>query len=636
MACGGRSTLEGAPLEGFDESQRAYLSTLLSELDLAAVYKGPAPVGDAAALTVHGTPLEDLSTPERLKLEEHPDEMWPKLRRHAREARMPEGGDIFMFKHHGLFNVAPAQPGFMCRLRIPACRLRADQLAGLADLAEAYAGGYSHVTTRGNLQIREIPPEHIIDVLEGLYDLGLTSKGSGADSVRNITCNPTAGFDPHELMDLSPYAVRLHHHILNTPSLHGIPRKFNIAFDGGGTISAVADTNDIGFVAYRLTDEYLTAHPDVAERVDEGIVCRILLGGITGHGDFAISSGFACLPEQMPDIADAMLRVFIEHGDRTNRKRARLKYLLDDWGHERFTLTAAERLDFNLLRLDAGDTLPRHEVDRQAHIGIHPQRQEGLRYLGVALPIGLIPAHPMRGLATIARRYGTGDLRLTVWQNLIIPHIAEGDIEEATAAVRGLGLDVDASSFASGIVACTGRFGCQYASAHTKEHAAMLVERLQRRFTLDRPINIHLTGCVNSCAQHYIGDIGLLGGSTDDGREAYGVYLGGGCEHERGLARFLAGPIVADEIEPFLAGVIGTYLDARRGDESFLEFTRRLGDDELAGAFLNEDDPERSEDRPLTKRTSGVEAGYAGGDALSDVANADADAPTEPFVLETV
>lgn len=609
MSCGGRSTLDGAPLDGFDESQRRYLRSLLAELDLAAVYKPAASGGEGAPLTVHGTPLEDLATQERLKLEEHPDEMWPKLRRHAAAAKMPEGGDIFMFKHHGLFNVQPAQPGFMCRLRIPACKLRADQLDGLADLADAYAGGYSHVTTRGNLQVREVPPRHIIDVLEGLYDLGLTSKGSGADSVRNITCNPTAGFDPHELTDLSPYAVRLHHHILNTPSLHGIPRKFNIAFDGGGTISAVADTNDIGFVAYRLTEDYLAAHPELAERVAGGLVCRILLGGITGHGDFAISSGFACLPDQMLDVADAMLRVYIEHGDRTNRKRARLKYLLDDWGHEAFTLAAGERLDFDLLRLEAGDTQPRHEVDRQAHIGIHPQRQAGLHYLGIALPIGLIPSHQMRGLAGVARRFGRGDLRLTVWQNLLLPHVHEAEVDAAVAAIRDLGLDADASSFASGIVACTGRFGCQYASAHTKEHAAGLVQSLQRRFRLDRPINIHLTGCVNSCAQHYIGDIGLLGGSTDDGHEAYGVYLGGGCEHERGLARFLTGPVPADEIEAFLARVIATYLDRRRGKESFLEFTRRLNDAELAEVFLNTDDARPPEYPPWTARGSGVDAG---------------------------
>ena len=620
MACDGRSSLSHAPLDGFSDEQRDYLAGLLDQLDLAAVYQPPAPAsgnGDGGVpLSLFGTPYEDLTTQEQLKLAEHPDEMWPKLRRHAAAGTMPEGGDAFMFKHHGLFNVQPAQPGFMCRLRIPACKLRADQLAGLADLAEDLAGGYAHVTTRGNLQVREIQPRHIIDVLERLYGLGLTCKGSGADSVRNITANPTAGFDPQELLDLSPFAVRLHHHILNTPSLHGIPRKFNIAFDGGGVISAVADTNDIGFVAHRLTPAYFAEHPDLykelgvalpqGEQEPEAVVCRILLGGITGHRDFAVSSGFACTPDQTVDVALAMLDVFIEHADRTNRKRARLKYLLDDWGHVRFTEEAEKRLDFELLRLPDDATSPRGPIDRQGHIGVHPQRPPGsgtrdgtpLHYLGVALSMGRMSPEQMRGLAHVARRYGRGDVRLTVWQNLLIPHVAEADVDPAVDAVRGLGLDVSASSFAAGVVACTGKFACQYASSHTKEHGRAAVAHLEERFTLDRPINIHLTGCPNSCAQHYIGDIGLVGASTPDGREAYHVVLGGGSDHDRGIARPLTGPVAADGLDGFLGHLIQTYLDRREPGESFLDFTRRLEDDELADVFLADAPAEASKLEP--------------------------------------
>ena len=607
MTCAGKSSLDGAPLHGFSDEQRQYLATLLDQFDLAAVYKAPEPPTAAAALTLHGTPVEDLTSQEQWKLAEHPDEMWPKLRAHAAEARMPEGGDTFMFKHHGLFNVQPAQPGFMCRLRIPSCKLRDHQLAGLADLAEQLAGGYAHVTTRGNLQVREIRPENLINVLETLYDLGLTSKGSGADSVRNITCNPTAGFDPQELVDLSGHGIRLHHHILNTPSLHGIPRKFNIAFDGGGIISAVADTNDIGFVAHRLTDDYLAAHPETYERLGlalpqggqkpEAVVCRVLLGGITGHKDFAISSGFACSPAQTLDVAVAMLNVFIEHADRTNRKRARLKYLLDDWGHVRFTEEAEKRLDFPLLRLPDDATDPRGPIDRQGHIGVHPQLPPpgvaavgggGTSYLGVALSMGRMSVEQMQGLAEVARRFGRGDVRLTVWQNLLIPHVPNADVDAAVAAIRELGLDVDASSFAAGVVACTGRFACQYASAHTKEHGRAAVAHLEKTFALDRPINIHLTGCTNSCAQHYIGDIGLVGASTPDGREAYHVVIGGGSDHDQGIARSLTGPVAFDQINAFLEHLIRTYLDRREAEESFLEFTRRQDDAQLVEVFLTD------------------------------------------------
>jgi len=601
MACDGKSSLTHAPLEGFSDEQRDYLASMLDQMDLNTVYK-PAPgnaQGDGvdgyvngARISVFGTPLEDLCTQEQLKLAEHPDEMWPKLRAHAAAATMPEGGDTFMFKHHGLFNVQPAQPGFMCRLRIPACKLKSHQMAGLGDLAENLAGGYAHITTRGNLQVREIQPQNIIALIETLSELGLTSKGAGADSVRNITANPTAGFDPQELMDLSPYAVRLHHHILNTPSLHGIPRKFNIAFDGGGAISAVVDTNDIGFVAHRLTDGYLEANPEVAEQCPGGIVIRILLGGITGHHDFAISSGFACTPDQMLDFAIAVLDVFTENGDRTNRKKARLKYVLDDWGHVKFTEAVEERLDFKLIRLPEDATHARGPIDRQMHIGVHPQTPgkngEDLRFLGVSLWLGRMSPDQMRGLAAIAQKYGTGDLRLTVWQNVLIPHVPADQVDAAVAELNQLGLDVSASSFAAGVVACTGKFACQYASAHTKEHGQAAAEYLQTKFDLDSPINIHLTGCTHSCAQHYIGDIGLVGASTADGREAYNVVLGGGSDHDQGIARPLTGPIAYDELNGFLEGIIRTYLERRDADETFLEFTRRHDTEALQQLFLSD------------------------------------------------
>jgi len=577
MACGGKSTLDGAPLDGFTDSQRDYLQQLISQLDLAAVYKAPEPSTAGTPLTVFGTQIEDLSKEERLKLDQHPWEIFPQLQQHAAEDRMPEGGDVFMFKHHGLFNVAPAMPGFMCRLRIPACKMRGDQLIGLAGIAESLAGGYAHVTTRGNLQLREIPARHILNLITGLYDIGLTSKGSGADSVRNITCNPTAGFDPQEIIDLSPYAIQLHQHILHTPSLHGIPRKFNVAFDGGGIVSAVADTNDIGFVA-------TVAHVDGQEKV----LCKILLGGITGHLDFARDSGFACTPEQTVEVSVAMIRVFIEHGDRTNRKKARLKYLLDEWGLEKFTLEAEKRLGFKLVRTSQMEMSPRPAVDRQAHIGVHPQVGEHRNFIGVALPIGRLIPEQMRELGRIAQVYGNNDVRLTVWQNIIIPGVRTRDVDDVVAKVRSIGLDVSASSFASGVVACTGKFGCKYASAHTKESAIELVAYLQKRIELDQPINIHLTGCAHSCAQHYIGDIGLLGASTADGRDAFQVFLGGGSDHDQGLARHLCGPVAVQDLAPLIESVLRNYLNLRKPEESFLAFTRRHDEAELKQLLLSQ------------------------------------------------
>ncbi len=576
--CGSNQT----SLESFTPEQQQYLENLIQQLDLQAAFTRP-PAGEPVPVSVHGTPYEDLCKEELAKHETHPWDLWGKMSRCAEDGRMPQGVDVFMFKHHGMFNVAPAQPGYMCRLRIPACRLRGDQLAMLGDLAEELAGGYAHVTTRGNLQVREIQPENLIAVLQRLYDIGLTSKGAGADSVRNITASPWAGFDPEELADLTPHALALHHHILNSRDLHGIPRKFNISFDNGGTVSCVSDTNDIAFLAAEV--------PPNNAGVEPGVYCRVLVGGITGHGDFARDTGYIVRPEDAVAVSDAMLRVFIEHGDRTNRKKARLKYVLDQHGIDWYIQRSQDKLDeagagVRFIKLSADACAPRKPIDRQAHIGVRPQRQPGLYSIGVALTIGKLQPDQLRGLGGIAQRYGSNDIRLTVWQNLIVPDIHEEDVDDVVAEVEALGLRTNASSFAAGAVACTGRFGCKFASTHTKSHAARLVDDLQERFDLDQPINIHLTGCPHSCAQHYIGDIGLLGASTEDGREAYHVFLGGGSDLDQGLARRLTGPVPADQLSALLIHVVQVYLDQREPGESFVAFTRRQPDDRLVPLFL--------------------------------------------------
>ena len=584
--CGSASSLANAPLDGFTDEQKTYLSQLIKDLDLQAVYK-PASGGTDAPLTVYGTPAEDLSTQEAWKAARHPAEFWPVMQDYAERGELPNEEDTFMIKHHGLFNVAPIQAGFMTRLRIAACKMRGDQLSGLADLSEDVAGGYSHVTTRGNLQLREITPSRMIDYLTGLADIGLTCKGSGADSVRNITCNPTAGFDPQELLDLSPYALKLHHYILNTPEFHGIPRKFNFSFDGAGEISVVSDTNDIAFLATKIKPDAI----DLPEGVAAGqVYCRILLGGITGHLDFARDSGCLCTPEQTVEVSAAMLKVFIENGDRTNRKKARLKYVLDAWGFDKFIAATEEKLGYTLPRVKMADCQERLPVDRQKHIGVHEDKF-GKRYIGVALPLGRMTPDQMRTMGQIVQRYGQNDVRLTVWQNVILPHIPVEDVDDVIAKLKRAGLSVEASSFAAGAIACTGKFGCKYASAHTKESLTAAVEYLQERLELDQPINIHATGCSHSCAQHYIGDIGLIGSSIGQGdamQEAFQVFLGGGSDHDQGIAVQLCGPVAVNKIPMFIEHILRQYLAERTPGERFLDFTRRHTPEELKSLFLTD------------------------------------------------
>ncbi|WP_428533718.1 NirA family protein [Rhodopila sp.] len=507
----------------------------------------------------------------------------------AGAGQFPKGTDVFLTKYFGLFYVAPAQNAFMCRLRIVGGIITAAQLRGVAQIADDLAGGYADITTRANLQLREIGADGPPEVLMRLAEIGLTSRGSGADNIRNITGSPTAGIDPEELLDTRPAARALHHFILHHPELYGLPRKFNIAFDGGGRVAVLQDTNDIGFTAVRVAEGF---------GVPAGVYWRLDLGGITGHRDFARDTGVLVDADATIPVANAVLRVFIAEGDRTDRHKARLKYVLDRLGLEGFLGRVEAELGEKLCRVDASSIQPAPAQDRLGHIGVHPQKQPGLRYIGVVFPVGRISTERMRGLAAIAERFGSAELRLTVWQNLLIPNVAEADVPAAVAAIEALGLSTSASPLRAGLVACTGNVGCKFAASDTKRHASALVDYLEARLALDSPINIHLTGCPNSCAQHYIADIGLLaakvepGGDEHEGDradgdqdeemiEGYDLHVGGGAGPHQAIGRLIRPGVAFDDLPPMVAALLGAWMATRVAGEGFQDWSAARGDDEL-------------------------------------------------------
>ncbi len=308
------------------------------------------------AAVFHGTPVEDLCRAELWRYERNPLEAWDELLAHSNEDRVPNPKNIFRSKFHGFFYVAPAQDSFMLRMRVPGGVLTACQIRGLADMAEDWGAGRADLTIRANLQIREFQPRHLVPVLHRIADLGMSSRGSGADNIRNITASPITGPDRQALLDVRPFADGLAHYILNSHDLHGLPRKFNVAFDDGRTISAVADTNDIGFQAVRISEDragrqsfawgYLLSRLPLRHHGPQAVHDRL-------RSDSAAARGVA--------VAAAMIRVFGEHGDRTDRKKARLKYLVDKWGVAKFLEETEKLLAFPLLRLAAASA---SRVDR--------------------------------------------------------------------------------------------------------------------------------------------------------------------------------------------------------------------------------------------------------------------------------
>ena len=588
----------------FNAEQKRYLEGFASGVAAARI------TGGLAVGTAQGAPAEPtgpdaphikaqdatvkaggkLCEQEKWKRAENPFEGHNRLITEAATGKAPKPEDNFRWRYHGMFWVAPTQTSFMCRLRIPNGILHHWQFSGIADLADAHGGAYSHVTTRANLQVREIAPEHAQPFLDGLVDLGLTARGAGADNIRNVTGSPTAGIDSQELLDTRPIAKSWHNHILNDRSLFGLPRKFNVAFDGGGIMPVLEETNDIGFQAVEVLD---------GAAVAPGLWMRLVLGGISGHRDLARDTGIVLKPEDCNAVADAIIRVFIENGDRTNRNKSRMKYVLDAWGFDKYLAAVEAKLGRPLDRVDPAHVAPRKPTDRFSHVGVHAQAQPGLNWIGVVLPVGKMTTDQMRALAEIARDCGDGQIRMTVWQNFLFSGVPDDKVGLVQERVAALGLTTEASSIRAGLVACTGAKGCKFAASDTKGHALVIADHIEARLPeLDVPVNVHLTGCHHSCAQHYIGDIGLIGAKVvvseeGDTVEGYDVVVGGGFAETPKIGTEIWKAIRAEDVPARVEALLRTYLARRENPgESFQAFTARTGPEALRDA---------AEDQPALK-----------------------------------
>jgi len=543
---------------GFNAEQKEYLVGLLA----GAAARGqkfsdvePSPQA----------PAEDLILEERIKRELHPLDAYEQIVENAIANKAPDKEEILRFKWNGLFFLTPVKDAFMARLRIPGGLVRTHQLRELAHIAQELTSGYVQITTRANFQMRLIQPKDAPAFLGRIQAIGLHTRGSGADNIRNLTMNPTAGIDPVELIDVSPLLLQLGQIIINDRSFYDLPRKFNIAYDGGGLIGSVEDTNDIGVKAVKVGDD---------------VMFRIALGGATGHKAFASDLGVVVSPAEINKVVAAIVRVFIERGCRTNRKRARLKHLLEKVSLSEYLEWVEAKLGRQLTRAPYDPAQMRWASQElpHSHVGDFPQKQKGLNYVGATCPIGQITPKQMLRLADLADAYGGGEIRLTVWQNFIIPNVPDAFVPTLKRALERAGFATQQSNIASGIIACTGNSYCKFAQANTKGHALDVLKQLEKRVTLDQPVNIHITGCPNSCAQHYMGDIGCLGTKTKingESLDAYHVFVGGGFGHHQAVGRQVFAGVPASDLPATLERMLKTYQQHRQGHETFQQFTTR-------------------------------------------------------------
>ncbi len=489
----------------------------------------------------------------------------------------------------GLFYATPAQDGILSRIRIPGGILNHQQCDAIANIAEQFGGGYVDVTNRANLQIREINTELNPEVLQLLQNVGLGSPSSTVDHIRNIMTSPIAGIDSQELIDTRPFVQAWDDYIATHPHLGKLSAKFSVCFDGGGTIRVCDRPNDIAFVATLINGcVYFRLHLSVGEK-----------------GETPIDVGILVQPEECLLVLAALAEVYLQHTDHktiipsllcasaplrdlklpeNNYKRdrkLRLREVIKILGIETY-LREVESLILNgnvHLTLQKSLSSTREgEVNAipYQHIGIHPQRQPGLFYIGVVLPLGRLQTQQLRGLAALATSYGSGKIRLTPWQNLLITDIPNQVLPEVQNEIAQLGLDYSVSNIKSAMVACSGTKGCKSAATDTKTHALSLAKQLEQRLSIDIPINIHFTGCDKSCAQHGKSDITLLGVKITSGNEtseAYRVYVGDG---EEKFGRELYQQVNIDELPQIIERMLKMYQMHRLNNyESFGEFANR-------------------------------------------------------------
>lgn len=448
----------------------------------------------------------------------------------------------------GLF-FRPVTPGkFMLRMRIPHGILTSGQLRTLAEIVQRYGeDGNADITTRQNLQLRGIRIEDILDIFNRLQQAGLTSVQSGMDNVRNITGSPVAGIDADELIDTRGLIRKVQDMITNNgegnPSFTNLPRKFNIAIAGCRDNSVHAEINDIAFVpAYK----------------NDILGFNVLVGGFFSakRCEAAIPLNAWVDPRDVVAVCEAILIVYRNHGPRANRQKSRLMWLIDEWGLEQFRAEVEKQLGFPLQAAAEKDEIL---WDKRDHIGIHAQKQPGLNYVGLHVPVGRLFAQDMFDLARISEVYGSGELRLTVEQNIIIPNVPDSRLAVLLKEPLLERFSVSPPSLSRSLVSCTGSQFCNFALIETKNRALAMIQELEAEVHTPHPVRIHWTGCPNSCGQPQVADIGLMGtkvrknGQTLEGVD---IYMGGKVGKHAQLGTCVMKGVPCEDLKPVLRDLL--------------------------------------------------------------------------------
>ena len=472
-----------------------------------------------------------------------------------------------------------ALPCFMLRIRIPNGILSSSQLRTIADLTQRHARGIADLTVRQNIQLHWVTIEALPEILEALWRVGLNSMGACGDVTRNVTGCPVAGVDANEICDASPLALAATQMLAGNPEFYNLPRKFKISITGCRAWCAYPEINDIGLTAVTRT---LNGKPEI------GFSLRVA-GGLSAEPHLAARLNAFIRWNQVEPVIKGVAELFRESSQlREHRERARLKFLFlkHGWTADDFQKELEQKVGFHL---DPAVTENAPADVYRDHIGIHAQKQPGYCYVGAAVLRGRITAEQMRNAADLADRFANGELRTTNMQNLLVVNVPRLQAESLAKELDAIGLRVGGSPFWRGAVACSGTEFCKLAITETKSFSRWLVEELEDRLPgFEQHLKLHVTGCPNSCGQHWIADIGIEGKKLKVGDrmlDAYYFCLGGAVGLHQSIARPVGYRCLATEVPDAIERLLRRYLGDRSSNENLRQFFARHGDAELR-AFL--------------------------------------------------
>jgi sulfite reductase (ferredoxin) len=578
---------------------------------------------------------------ERLKLAKNPWDAWDEVRQFARDGRtsvLPEWTGLY-FKWWGVYTQGDglgvtggtagegkATEYFMMRIGLPNGLLTSEQLRVIADLTKKYARNLADITTRQNIQLHWLTIESLPEIVDALTAVGLSPKGACGDVVRNVTGCPLAGLHHHELIDASPLAVEIAQKLTANPAFYNLPRKFKISVTGCPEWCSYPEINDVALTAIKRT----------VNGVDEiGYTLRVG-GGLSTEPHLAVRIPAFIKQSEAYAVVHATAEIFREQQElRENRTRARIKYLFmrHGWTAESFLEALEAQLGYKLDHPPTpkipvptpNPTLATNSVILSAarsaeskdllsstqpppyeeslpddiyrdHIGITQQRQPGLSSVGASVLRGRLSGDQLASLADLSAKYGNGQLRATIMQNILIVNVPNPETAALVIELNSLGLQVDVSAFWRGAIACTGTEFCKLAIAETKGFAQWLVAEMEERLPgFDQQIKLHVTGCTNSCGQHWIADIGLEGKKIKrDGQSVDAFYfcVGGAVGKYACTARPLGYRAAAEDVPAAIERMLRAYLADRSEGEDLRAYFARTDDDslraQLAGTVLSE------------------------------------------------